>query len=82
MTQHEIESSLLRIRPGAEWSLKDGVLTWLDASEPEPTEAEIAAGWAEIVNEEATKAAAKASAIAKLEALGLTADEAAALFGL
>ena len=82
MTQHEIESSLLRIRPGAEWSLKDGVLTWLDTNEAEPTESEIAAGWAEIGNEEAAKAAAKASAVAKLEALGLTADEASALLGV
>lgn len=41
-----------------------------------------AAAEAERVSAEEAKAAAKSSAIAKLEALGLTADEAAALLGV
>jgi hypothetical protein len=29
------------LRPGAKWSMSDGVLTWMDDTQTEPTEAEI-----------------------------------------
>ena len=33
--------ALLSLKPGAEWTMKDGVLTWLDSKQTEPTESEI-----------------------------------------
>ena len=33
--------ALLSLKPGAEWVLKSGVLTWLDSKQTEPTESEI-----------------------------------------
>ena len=68
--------------PTAQWALTgnsyDG-LDWLDSS-PKPTQAELDALW------ESTQAAVaakdtKASALAKLAALGLTQDEVKALLG-
>ena len=73
---------------GSEWTL-DGDsyqgLTWLSKS-PKPTEEELQNLWSEVQAELATKAQAKidakASAIAKLEALGLTVEEVEVAFGL
>ena len=73
---------------GSEWTL-DGDsyegLTWLSNS-PKPTEEELEDLWLEVQAEIATKAQAKidakASAIAKLEALGLTVEEVEVAFGL
>ena len=60
-------------------------LTWLSEGEP-PTEAELADLWpvvqAEIEAEKQAVIEARLSAIAKLEALGLTVDEVQAAFGL
>tara|TARA_Y100001963_G_scaffold158733_1_gene259462 strand:+ start:1067 stop:1354 length:288 start_codon:yes stop_codon:yes gene_type:complete len=33
--------ALLSLKPGAEWTMKDGVLIWLDSKQTEPTESEI-----------------------------------------
>ena len=33
--------ALLSLKPGAEWTMKDGVLTWLDSKQTEPTDSEI-----------------------------------------
>ena len=33
--------ALISLKPGAEWALNVGVLTWLDGSQTEPTQAEI-----------------------------------------
>ena len=33
--------ALLSLKPGAEWTMKDGVLKWLDSKQTEPTESEI-----------------------------------------
>jgi hypothetical protein len=60
-------------------------LTWLDES-PKPTQAELDALWdfslsAQIAKQEA-EVAAKKSALSKLTALGLTADEVKALLGV
>jgi len=57
-------------------------LTAEEIAQREADAAAAAAAEAERLAEEEAKAAAKASALAKLEALGLTADEAAALLGV
>jgi hypothetical protein len=73
--------------PNAQWSLNgdfyDG-LTWLSDT-PKPTQAELDALWESTqatlaANEQAAKDV-KASALAKLAALGLTQDEVKALVG-
>jgi len=33
--------ALLSLKPGAEWTIKNGVLTWHDTKQTEPTESEI-----------------------------------------
>ena len=71
-----------------EWTL-DGDdyagLTWLSDT-PKPSEEELSDLWPEVQAELAAKAQAKidakASAIAKLEALGLTVEEVEVAFGL
>jgi lactate dehydrogenase-like 2-hydroxyacid dehydrogenase len=73
---------------GSEWTLVgenyEG-LTWLSDT-TKPTEEELADLWPEVQAELAAKAQAKidakSSAIAKLEALGLTVEEVEVAFGL
>ena len=73
--------------PNAQWSLNgdsyDG-LDWLDSS-PKPTQTELDALWestqAQVAAKEQAAKDAKASALAKLAALGLTQDEVKALLG-
>ena len=73
---------------GSEWTL-DGDsyegLTWLSKT-PKPSQEELEDLWEEVQAELAAKAQAKidakASAIAKLEALGLTVEEVEVAFGL
>lgn len=76
------------LRPTAEFSLIGGdysSITWDILEGDAPTAAEVQTALAEIEsnleNQEAAKAAAAASAVSKLEAIGLTADEIAALRG-
>ena len=72
---------------GKQWSLTgdsyDGLVWYSDT--PKPTQAELDALWestqATIAQAEQAKATAKASALAKLAALGLTQDEVKALVG-
>jgi len=64
------------IRPGAEFIIRGGEMTWLDKTQLEPTEAEIEAG---LIAYNTKKANDKAVAEAKLAALGLTADDLKAL---
>jgi hypothetical protein len=72
---------------GKQWTLAgddyDG-LTWLDSS-PKPTQAELDALWestqATLAAQEQAAKDVKASALAKLAALGLTQDEVKALIG-
>ena len=72
---------------GKQWSLDgesyDG-LTWLDTS-PKPTQSELDALWestqAQVLAKQQQAEATKASALAKLAALGLTQDEVKALVG-
>jgi len=84
----DIATILTRKYAGKEWNL-DGDdytgLTWLSDSK-KPTKKALEALWpeveAEIAAEAQAKIDAKASAIAKLEALGLTVDEVQVAFGL
>ena len=72
----------------AEWTLngdKYSGLTWLSDT-PKPKKAELDALWpeveAEIAAEQQARVDAKASAISKLEALGLSVEEIKEAFGL
>jgi hypothetical protein len=84
----DIAAILTRKFPGALWAL-DGDdysgLTWNSEGDA-PTEAQLKKLWptvqAEIVAEAQAKEDARLSAIAKLEALGLTVDEVEVAFGL
>jgi len=84
----DIAMILTRKYVGAEWTLSGDDytgLTWLSEGDA-PTEAQLKKLWptvqAEIEAEKQAKIDAKASAIAKLQALGLTVDEVQAAFGL
>jgi hypothetical protein len=84
----DISAILSRKFQGSEWVL-DGDnysgLSWLGQT-AKPTEKELSDLWpvvqAEIAAEKKAKADAKVSAIAKLEALGLTVTEVEVAFGL
>jgi hypothetical protein len=84
----DIATILTRKYPGSEWTL-DGDdytgLTWLSET-AKPTKSALEKLWpivvAEIEAEAQAKLDAKASALAKLEALGLTADEVREVFGI
>jgi len=74
--------------PDTEWSLIGDTyegLEWLDSS-PKPTKAKLESEWAgvqaKIAADAQAKIDAKASAIAKLQALGLTVQEVEIAFGL
>lgn len=76
------------LRPGAEFTINDenlNTIVWYTEGVKTPTKKEIADEIKRIEAAEAKaiedKAAAKASAIAKLEALGLNLEEAQAIFG-
>jgi hypothetical protein len=84
----DIAMVLTRKYPGALWNLIDddyANLEWLSDS-PKPTKKELEALWpevqAEIAAEAQAKIDAKASAVAKLQALGLTVEEVQVAFGL
>jgi hypothetical protein len=77
------------LRPGVEWSMSgDDVegITWHTPNVEPLTTAEVQAELVRLeqaaIDEAAAREAAKASALAKLEALGLTADEAQAIAGI
>jgi hypothetical protein len=84
----DISTILLEKYAGFEWTL-DGDsyegLTWLSDT-PKPTEKELSDLWptvlAEVQAKEQAKLEAKQSAIAKLQALGLTVEEVQVAFGL
>jgi hypothetical protein len=80
--------AVISLRPGVEWTMNgDDVegITWHTPNVEPLTTAEVQAEMLRLeqaaIDEAAAKEAAKASALAKLEALGLTADEAAAIAG-
>jgi hypothetical protein len=84
----DITSILSSKFQGSEWSLNGdhySGLIWL-SNTPKPTEKQLLDLWPEVQAELAAKAQAKidakSSAIAKLEALGLTVEEVEVAFGL
>ena len=84
----DIANILTRKYSGSEWTL-DGDdytgLTWLSDT-PKPSKKTLEGLWveveAEIAEERQARLDAKASAIAKLEALGLTVEEVSSAFGI
>jgi hypothetical protein len=79
--------AVCHLYPNAVFSMVDddvNKITWVGESFPIPTEEQLANAIADIeakkAQEAADKEAKKASAIAKLSALGLTADEISALY--
>jgi hypothetical protein len=82
-------AEILRVNyPNTEWVLVGNDyegLNWLDDS-PKPTKSEIESQWEEVQAKVAAEAQlridAKASAIAKLQAIGLTVEEVEVAFGL
>ena len=81
--------AVMSLRPGTEWTMNgddvEGIIWHTEGVEP-LTSAEVQAEVARLeqaeIDEAAAKEAAKASALAKLEALGLTAEEAQSIAGL
>jgi len=81
--------AVMSLRPGAEWTMNgddvEGII-WHTAGVEPLTSAEVSAEVARLeqaaLDEAAAKEAAKASALAKLEALGLTTEEAQAIAGI
>jgi hypothetical protein len=81
-----VQEAVMSLRPGAEWTMSgDDVenIIWHTPNVETLTTAEVQAEMLRLeqaaIDEAAAKEAAKASALAKLEALGLTADEAQAI---
>lgn len=82
--RHEDKVNAIQfIRPDAEFLLTGDEIQWLDKTQTEPTEAEIEAGLvnyqAKVETDKADADNKKNAAQAKLEALGLTADDLKAL---
>jgi hypothetical protein len=82
----EISQAVISLRPGTEWSMNgDDVegITWHTEGVQPLSAKEVAAEVKRLekaaADEAAAKDAARASGLAKLQALGLTEDEAAAL---
>jgi len=81
--------AIMSLRPGIEWSMNgddvEGIIWHTQGVEP-LTSAEVQAEVARLeqaaLDEVAAREAAKASALAKLEALGLTTEEAQAIAGI
>jgi len=83
-----VQEAVVSLRPNTEWTMNgddvEGIMWHTPNVEPLTT-AEVQAEMVRLeqaaADEAAAKEAAKASALAKLEALGLTADEAQAIAG-
>jgi len=71
------------IRPNAQFVLTGLDINWLDKTQTQPTEEEIAQGWsdyqAKAAADKVTSEAKRSAALAKLEALGLNEDDLKAL---
>jgi predicted NAD/FAD-dependent oxidoreductase len=83
MKHREIVKSIQFIIPDAEFILAGDELTWLDQNNTKPTKKEIESGWiayqAAEESAEQARLTAKATAQAKLAALGLTVEDLQAL---
>ena len=89
MSVNWTQRAILSLRPNSEWTMNDNdveSITWHTEGVKPLTTAEVQAEVARLeraaADEVAAKQAARASAEAKLEALGLTHDEALAITGL
>jgi DNA-directed RNA polymerase specialized sigma24 family protein len=88
MSEVMIQHAIVSLRPNTEWTMNghdvEGIIWHTEGVEP-LTSAEVQAEVKRLEKAEAQavadREAAKASALTKLEALGLTADEAAAIAG-
>jgi len=85
----DITQAIISLRPNTEWSMSgddvEGIIWHTEGVEPltsAEVEAEVARLEQAALDEAAAKEAAKASALAKLEALGLTTEEAQAIAGI
>ena len=83
------QQALMSLRPGAEWTMNgddvEGIIWHTKGVEPLTTaevQAEVLRLEKAAAQAVADREAAKASALAKLEALGLTAEEAQAIAGI
>ena len=84
-----VQQAVMSLRPGAEWSMNgddvEGIIWHTEGVQP-LTSAEVQAEVARLEQAEidaaAAREAAKASALAKLEGLGLTTEEAQAIAGI
>jgi len=81
--------AVMSLRPGAEWIMNgddvEGIIWHTEGVEPLTTaevQAEVARLEQAEIDAAAAREAAKASALAKLEALGLTTEEAQAIAGI
>ena len=83
MEHKQIIDSLNFIRPNTNWFLKGEELIWQDDKQDKPTKSEIEVGWvayqAKVESDKTEAAAKKATAEAKLVALGLDLDDLRAL---
>jgi hypothetical protein len=84
-----VQQAVMSLRPGVEWTMSDNDvegITWHTEGVQPLTAKEVAAEVKRLekaaADEAAAKEAAKASALAKLEALGLTTEEAQAIAGI
>jgi hypothetical protein len=82
-TQYDLVQAILFIRPDAEFAVRNMQIEWLDEKQTQPTDQEIAQALidykAKVEADKLDKLAKKAAAEAKLAALGLDADDLAAL---
>lgn len=83
-----VAQAIMSLRPGAEWSMNgddvEGIIWHTEGAQPltkAEVDAEITRLEAAAVAEQQRKEAARASAVAKLAALGLDADEVSAVIG-
>lgn len=82
MNQQQKAKAILFVRPNAEFVLRDLDIEWMDATQTQPTEEEIAQGWVDYqAKEAADKAEAEAKRQALLDKLGITEEEARLLLG-
>ena len=84
-----VQQAVVSLRPGVEWTMSgddvEGMIWHTEGVKPLTTaevQAEVARLEQAAIDEAAAKEAAKASALAKLEALGLTTEEAQAIAGI
>ena len=83
-----VQKAVVSLRPGVEWTMNgddvEGIIWHTEGAQPltrAEVDAEVARLEAAAVLEQQRKEAARASAVAKLAALGLDADEVSAVIG-